>query len=471
MRAKLLVVAAVAALSPASLSAQTPLREAPAPADSIPERWTYSEHFNAPAPTDDAWWHNFDDSLLDSLIARGLAYNYDAAMALKRIDVARNEVGLARAGYYPTVGVSAGWVKTRTSGATYSTPTKAVGLDYWQLGASMSWEVDLFGKVRSQVEAKKADVRLSAADYAGVQLSVASEIATYYITLRTYQAQLEVANQHIASQQKIVTMTEARHEAGLASSLDVAQAKMVLYSTQASIPQLQASIKTTVNALCVLVGEYPDQTTLGLLTPRPLPNQFHLVGIGVPMDLLRRRPDIIAAECQLAADAASIGVAKKDFLPTLTLEGSIGTSAHKFGDLFTDDSFTYTIAPTLSWTVFSGLSRKYALHEAKNAMAIDVDSYNLTVRTAVEEVDNAIITYGGTLQNISLLEQTVDEARRSLELSVDLYKNSLESFTTVVNSQMNLLTYQNSLVAAQGNALQSLITLYKALGGGWTVNL
>lgn len=437
--------------------------------DSIPPAWTYDEHFAPADPVTDRWWQNFDDPVLDSLIVRGLAYNYSVAEAVRRIDMARSAVGQAEAALYPQLGVSAGYTLQRPSGLTtrqaYSPSTDS----YFSLGATVSWEVDVFGKVRSRVKQARAEVDVTRAEYQGVQVSVAAQIATTYITLRTYQAQLEVAKAHIKSQERLLHMAEARHEAGLASMLDVQQARVVLYSTQATIPALETSIKTTANALSILTGTFPDCGRPLGGTPGAMPNRFHLVGIGVPADLLRRRPDVVEAEGRIAADAAALGVAKKDFLPTLSLTGSIGTSARDLTDLFKGRSYTWSVAPQLSWTVFDGFARRYACASARQQMEADIAAYNLTLQQAVGEVDNSILTYAGSLANIDLLEQTVDAARSSLDLSVDQYRSGLTSFTTVVDQQMNYLTYQNSLLSAQGNALKALVNLYQALGGGWTL--
>lgn len=438
-------------------------------ADSIPERWTYSEHFNQPLPDEDAWWHNFNDPLLDRLITMGLGYNYNVTMAIKRMELARTNLDMTAGGYYPTLGISGGWTAQRSSGYLANPHSKAADMSYWNLGVSMSWEIDVFGRVKQRQAQARANIDVSRMDYAGVQVSLAAEIATAYITLRTYQSQLEVARKHIASQERILEMTQARHEAGLASNLDVTQARVVLYSTQSSIPGLEAAIHSTINSIEVMVGRFPDEVNLGLNTPGSLPSDFKPVGIGVPADLLRRRPDIISAECRLAADAAALGIAKKDFLPVLTLNGSVGTQARNIGDLFKGDSFTYSIAPTLSWTIFDGFNRKYSRLQAQQQMELDIDNYNMAVQTAVEEVDNAIISYSGTLQNIELIEKTITESNKSLSLAVDLYKNSLSPFSNVVDAQLNLLTYQNNLVSARGKALKSLVNIYKALGGGWDV--
>lgn len=438
----------------------------------IPRTWVYAEGFTPTLPDEDEWWRNFGDPALDSLIAMGQRTNYDVAMALRRINLSRYDLQMARSAYYPQLSLGAGWNASRSSGVTGRAPMDASTASYFDLGLQMSWEIDVFGKITRKVKEQKALVDVSRAEYAGVQVSVAAQLATAYITLRTYQSQLAVAYSHISSQEKILKITQARHEAGLASMLDVTQAKVVLYSTKASIPGLEAAIRSSVNSILVLVGSFPggNDGVEALLQPAPMPTVDHIIYAGVPADLLRRRPDLLQAEARLAADAAALGVAKSEFLPTLTIDGSIGTAARRLDDLFTDRSFTYSVSPRLSWTVFSGLSRRAAVQSAREQAQIDLDSYNFTLQTAVQEAENAIISYTGTLENINLLQQTVDEASKSLELAVDLYRNSLSPFTNVIDSQMNLLSYQNSLVSARGSALKALVSLYKALGGGWKTN-
>ncbi len=214
---------------------------------------------------------------------------------------------------------------------------------------------------------------------------------------------------------------------------------------------------------------FPEQIHAMLDTPRELPDFHQIVAVGVPMELLRRRPDVVEAEYALAADAAALGIAKKDFLPTLSIAGSIGTQAHDAGDLFSDRSFTYSIAPTLSWTVFDGMARKAAVVSAREQMQVGIDNYNLTLLTAVQEVDNAMSQYVNSLHYIDLIEQVVEQAQKSFELSIDLYKKGLSSFINVSDAQIARLQYADELVSARGAALSALINLYQALGGGWSV--
>ncbi len=435
--------------------------------DTIPGHWVYNEHFNQALPTEDNWWARLDDPVLDTLIAISETHSADVLIAARRITIARQALNSARSGYMPTIGLNAGWSKSRSSGALGDELTEAAVGDYFNLGLSMSWEIDVFGKIFTKSKQQKALWNASRADYAAVMTALSANIAKAYVKLRVYQAQWAVANEHIASQGKIVEITEARHEAGLASMLDVAQARQVYYSTQASMPVLEASIRNSIYSICLLVGVYPRELSDMLNTMRDMPDDQQIVPVGVPMELLRRRPDIVESEYQLAAAAAELGIAKKDFLPTLTLNGSIGTSAHKLDNLFKKQSLTYSIAPTLTWTVFDGLARKYNAVSAREQMEIRIHNYNAAVMTAVEEVDVAISSYIGSLKNIDVVEQVIEQSRKSLELSVDLYKRGLSPFNNVVSAQMSLLEYQNSLISSKGNALTSLITLYEALGGGW----
>lgn len=435
--------------------------------DSVPAHWTYDEHFNQSIPTDDNWWHQLGDPLLDSLIARGIENNPNVVIAGKRIAMAKEALNAARAGYYPSLGLQGGWTKARSSGALGNVSMPATTTDYFSLGLNMSWEIDVFGKISAKASQQKALYNATRAEYAATMVTLCANIAKAYVNLRVWQAEWQVAVEHIASQEKIVKITEARHEAGLASMLDVTQARIVYYSTQASMPTLRSSIRTTINSIALLLGVYPRDINDLLEPTRPLPDHRQIVPVGVPAELLRRRPDIVEAEYELASYAAALGIAKRDFLPTLSLNGSIGTGAHSAGDLFSRNSLTYSIEPTLTWTIFDGMSRRANMASARQQMEIGIESYNNTVMTAVEEVDNAITTYAGTLRNLDILDEVVTQSRKSLDLSLDLYKRGLSPFNNVVTAQMNLLEYQNSVVTASGNALTALITLYEALGGGW----
>lgn len=440
------------------------------PTDSLPQNYMFGESHAAPLPVEDEWWKSFGDSTLDSLISVGCDNNYNLIMAARRIVIAQQNVRQAQSAYYPTLNLSAGWTRSRSSGYAEEIAIPAATSSAFNIGVNMSWEIDLFGKITSRVKESKWQKEATKAQYNSAMVSLCAEIATQYCALRTYQAEYAVAEEHIKSQSEVLKIVEARYEAGLASKLDVAQAKTVFYSTESLLPQLQSSIEVTINALAVLIGVYPAELAPSLLKPSPLPNYTQLVGTGVPMDLLRRRPDIIAAEYNLAADAAALGVAKKDFLPTLTFEGSIGTMAHSAKNLFKEHSFTYTIAPTLSWTMFDGLARRAASVAAREQMQLSMDEYNLTVLTAVQEVENALGQYSNTLKELQLISNTLDEAVEAFDLSLNLYKGGLSDFTDVANAQISMLQYADRLASTRGTAATQLINIYRALGGGWNVS-
>lgn len=420
---------------------------------------------------DAQWWKRFDDPVLDSLIEVGLQRNYNVRMATRRIQIARNSVASAKAAYMPDLSLSLGYDNERSSGLLYGSKGSASTLGYFSGTVNMNWEIDVFGKVGAQVKSQKAALEVSRADRAGVLVSLAAQIASTYIDLRVNQAEVEVANQHAESQLKALNIAKARFETGLASRLDVDQAKTVYYSTLSSLPTLENAIHQDINAIAVLLGETPENIRPLLSEPKALPGYIQLVSTGVPADLLRRRPDIIEAENEIAEYSAELGIAKKDYLPTLSLDGSVGIAAHRPGDLFKGAAFEYTIAPTLSWTIFDGFSRKYNVASARENLQNAVDNYNLTVLTAYQETDNALTAYFTDLKYIDDLDKLVASSRDYDTLSIDQYKNGLAPFINVADAQISYLSYENTLIQAKGQALTALIDLYKALGGGWEEQL
>lgn len=413
------------------------------------------------------WWRTFNDPVLDSLIYLGRERNYNLAIAAKRIEMARAAVQQAQSGYYPQIGVSAGWTRARSSGRTAGPEGDATTVSYFNGQATMSWELDVFGKITQQVKKAKADVRVSAAEYEAAMVALDAEIASVYLDILVSRAQLDVAQRHAESQLHILDITETRHSTGLVSKLDVAQAKTLYYSTISSIPLLEASIEADYNALAVLLGTNRIGLPQAIFTVHTIPENYQVPVMGVPIDLLRRRPDIVEAERNIDAAAAALGIARSAYLPSLSISAAVGTQAHRLSDLFTGPSFTYSVAPTLSWTVFDGLARRAASREARQTLEIQVDNYNLTVLTAIQEVRNAIAKYTAEVKYITATKLVVENSEEAVRLSLDQYKSGLSDFYNLVEAQLNYLAYQNSLVEARGAALQALIDLYKALGGGY----
>lgn len=436
--------------------------------DSLPGRWMYQgELETVQLPENDKWWELFDDIVLDSLIESGLENNYNLSVAARRIEIAGNTVKTAAAAYYPTLGLNASWTKNRTSGMTGNEPGPAGKGSFWDIGLSMSWEIDLFGKITSRVKHGKSLYRASKAEYAGAMLALASNIASTYFQLRVWQAERQVALEHTERQLRVVKITEDRLDCDLGNMLEVTQAREVYYSTMASIPVLENSINTAINSLAILVGKYPEELYEQLMADSPLPDYHALVPVGMPADLLSRRPDIVQARLELAAYAQALGIARKDFLPTLTINGSIGVASHDISDVFDKSAVSYSISPTLSWTLFDGLSRKYNTAIAREQLQIGIDNYNLVVMTAVQDVDNAMSSYKASLLYIAATEKLLEQSNKALDLALDLYKSSLTQFSNVVDAQMNVLENQNSLIVARGRALSDIVKLHEAVGGGW----
>lgn len=419
---------------------------------------------------DSQWWRGFNDPVLDTLVAIGLDHNYDVMSSVARLAQARAAIDAARAGYYPTLSVSAGYTRSRESGAVRGRNVDATTTGYFGLGVDLNWQIDVFGKITARVDRSKASFRASRAELDATRLSVSAAIATAYINLRLLQAERTVANEHLKSQQKVLDMAKARYEAGLGSKLMVAQQATVYYSTLATMPGLDSSIAAAYNALTILLGEIPGTVNERLEQDVALPEAKILIARKVPADLLRRRPDLAAAEAEVAAAARSVGIARKDYLPTLSIEGSVGTSAHNIGDLFSNNSFTYAVAPTLSWTVFDGFGRRAAVADARAAMEAAVDSYNLAVVGAVADVNNAINSYSASLRQIDAYARVMAESKEAVDLSVDLYRGGLTDITDVTEAQINYLSSTNSWLEARAKALRSLVTLYEALGGGWDIS-
>lgn len=433
-------------------------------ADSLPPRWSIDRTFSQQQPSEDNWWASFNDPLLLSLIRQGEENGYNLNSLAHRIEMARISWESAKAAYFPTLTADAGWSRSQQAGKVTGAAGSPVS-SYFSLGLNMNWEIDLFGRVARERKSAKAEYNVSKTEYTAAMVALAGNIAKAYFNLRSVQAQIAATQDAIISQEKIQTMTEARFEVGLVSKLDVAQARTVVYSSQASLPTLLVLEKSAINTLALLTGCFPDEIADRLMQPQMLPNPYLLVQTGVPADLLRRRPDIMEAEYQLAAYAAQIGIAKSDFLPTLSLTGSIATEARRLDDLFSKNSLSYSIAPQLSWTIFDGMARNYKVANAKEQMLAGIDNYNDVVLQAYTETLTALDNYSAYLQRISIIQKVNEQCDETLKLAVDRYKQGLTAFTDVANAQISSLQYINSMIEAHANALNALVEIYVALGG------
>jgi NodT family efflux transporter outer membrane factor (OMF) lipoprotein len=423
--------------------------------------------FQQTLPIDDNWWKLFEDPLLDSLIQVAIDQNYTLEMAAYRVEVAQTNLSMAKSAFYPTLGINVGWNKEQSSGNSTSLPQSR---EHFISGSLVSsWEIDVFGGIRNRVKTQKELYSASKETYNAAMVSLCAQLASGYMSLRQLQHEKIVVLRNLASQAEVVQMTEVRYKTGLVSKLDVAQAKSVYFSTKAAIPQIESGIIQYINALGVLMGLYPQDVADWLDPVRPLPQYIELIGVGIPANLLRRRPDVRAAERQVAANAATVGATKSDWWPTFYLKGSVGFAAQKTNQLFNQNSLTYEIAPTMNWNLFQGTKRINATRQAKALLNVSVSQFNQTILNAVQEVDNAMNRYRNSVKQQLFMKEVVNQGKETFTLSLELYKQGLAPFQNVLDAQRSLLTYEDSLVQAQGSSLLALIQLYQSLGGGWMV--
>lgn len=452
----LLIFSSAALAQPADRFLDTPL----------PQTWEEGgEMFRQTLPVEDRWWKSFGDTTLDSLIAVAVDRNYSVLTAIDRINMAKAGLRMERSSFFPTLGINAGWTRQQTSGNTTDLPQSTE--HYYDASINMSWELDIFGSIRQRVKAQKETFAASKEEYTAVMVSLSAQVASAYINLRELQQELQVVEKNCASQAAVLKITEVRYNTGLVSKLDVAQAKSVYYSTKATIPQLESGINQYITNLAVLLGTYPQEIRPALERVGELPDYMEPVGIGMPADLLMRRPDIRSAVRQINAQAATLGASKSDWLPQVFLKGSVGFASKDFKNMANHKSFTYEIAPALSWTIFSGGKLINATKSARAQLDETINQFNQTVLTAVQETDNAMTAYRNSIKQIVALREVRNQGKETLTLSLDLYKQGLTPFQNVLDAQRSLLSYENQLVQAQGNSLLQLIALYQALGGGW----
>ena len=455
------LVCAIAAMGTAAQDGEGYLRT------SLPQEWAADgEFFEQSMPADDLWWRNFGDTTLDSLINIAVTRNFQVLGAIENIKRAKAQWRQAQGNLYPTVDLSAGWQRAKSSGNTAQTLYRESWDGYFSGGASVSWQVDIFGSIYMRAKAQKRLFQATEEEYRAVMTTLCAGVATNWFSLRESLARLEVLRSNVESQKEIMNIVTSRYNSGLASKLDVAQSRSVYYNTRAQIPAMQATIDGYRNTLATLLGCYPSQLT-ALTAPTTLPSYIEPLALGVPGNLLRRRPDIRQAEKEIEAYAAALGASKRDWLPSFYLTGSIGYAADKPKELPHSRSLTWEIAPTIKWNIFNGGKSTNATREARAALEQSIISFNSNVLTAMQEVETAMSNYKNSITEIVSIKEAVNQSSETLTLSLELYKQGLAQFQSVLDAQRTLLNYQDSLVQAQGASLIYLVQLYEALGGGW----
>lgn len=427
------------------------------------------------------WWSVFGDPTLSRLIDTAYQQNLGLQIAAIRILEARARLGVAVGNLYPQQQEASGGVIYQTTSENQAnTAFGDLSFTNFDIGLDVAWEVDFWGKFRRGIESADANFFGSIADYDDVLVSLTADVANTYVLIRTFEERLQLARENAAIQQRSMEIADVRFRNGATTELDVQQAKTLLFNTQASIPRLEAGLRQANNALGILLG-LPPGDLQGLLGGQAaIPSAPDSVAVGIPADLLRRRPDVRRAELQAAAQSALIGVAKADLYPSFSLFGSIGlaassgTSTTQTGqsgvdELFDSDSLFFVGGPSFNWPLFNyGRIRNNVRVQDARLQQLLVNYQNAVLRAA-QEAEDSMTGFLRGREEVVFRRQSEQAAQRSVDLALTQYREGATDYTTVLNTQQTLVAQQDQLTGVRGNIAQSLIALYKALGGGWQI--
>jgi NodT family efflux transporter outer membrane factor (OMF) lipoprotein len=420
------------------------------------------------------WWTTFDDPELTSLIERAARANLDLRLATSRVRQARAERRFVQADLYPQVNVGGNYSHNRNAvgvagggGGTIAAPSTGSEFDLYRAGFDASWELDVFGGIRRNVEAATADLQAQVEARNNTLVSLLAETAVNYVELRGLQARLQIAQENLHAQQQSLELTRTKFRAGLISDLDVSRAEAQVESTAAQIPSLESSIRQSIHRLEVLLAQEPGTLSAELSKTKAIPGVPPVVPVGLPSDLLRRRPDVRSAERSLAAATARIGVATADLFPKFNLTGSLGTQATEPGNLFNSSSLFYSIGPGISWPVFDA-GRIRANIEISNAIQEQAFlQWEGTVLQALSDTEVALVAYTQEQARYQRLTASVEANQRSVATATQLYERGLGDFLNVLDAQRALFAAQDAQALSRQTVTTNLVQLYKALGGGW----
>jgi len=473
----------------------------------------------------EAWWQVFDDALLSDLIRRAADNNRDLRLAILRVREARAMRGIAAGELLPTLSGRGSYQRSKASangplgsaaagstspgarfadsvtrglagsalnqglssalpGATGVSNTLAnslIGLvpgrstlpqtdeqDLFAAGFDASWEIDVFGGIRRNVESADAALLATVEEYRSVLVSLLAEVATTFVDVRRLQAQVDATVRNIGLQRQTLSLTQSRFDLGLTSELDVRQAETNLATTEAELPVLQTALALAIYRMGVLIGQEPAAVWNELTAERAIPRPPAEVLVGAPIELLRRRPDIRAAERRLAAQFAQIGVATADLYPRFTLSGTFAFEATDFNHWFDGRSIAYGFGPAVRWNIFDGLRNLNRIAAEEAAAQQAYVAYEQTVLLALEEVEGAMVRYKREQDRDEALARAVEAARRSTQVAERRYRDGLTDFQRVLDAQRSLVVLEDALAQSRGQVVVNLVAVYKALGGGWS---
>jgi len=422
------------------------------------------------------WWKVFEDPALDQLIDRAYNDNLSLQVAGLRILEARAQLGFATGLKYPqSQSVGASFVRSKSSenAPPFSNLPGDVAdridtsVNFWSTSFDIAWEADVWGRFRRGVEAADANLAANMLNYDAVLASLPGDVAMTYATIRTLEQRLAYVRQNVVLQEQGLELAETRFEFGATSELDVQQSRGLLESTRSLIPFLQIQIGRARNVLSLLLGMPPSELKDILGGAGEIPNAPTTAAVGIPADLIRRRPDVRAVEMAAAVQSAAIGVSAADLYPQFVLAGSFGLSGESFSDQFESGSGAGFVTPLVNWNIFNydRIKNNVRVQDARFQQL--VVTYENVVLNAAREVEDGLVGFLRGQEEIANLEDAVVASQRSVELSLDQYDSGLIDFQRVLNSQASLLGQQDALADARGRVVNSLVSTYRALGGGW----
>jgi NodT family efflux transporter outer membrane factor (OMF) lipoprotein len=422
------------------------------------------------------WWKNFRDPQLDSLVERAIKSNLDLQAAEARIRQARAQYGIAVSAEFPTANATAGFTRSRASKGVVRSSSNLAGsptitaTTLYQAGFDSSWEIDVFGGNRRNIEAAQGDIEASVEDRRNVLVTLLSEVAKDYIDYRGFARQIAIAVENVKAQRETLAVTRKQFEAGLktATELDVRRAEALVFSTESQIPALEIFLRQTAHALAILLAKDPTALMQELEETKPIPSAIiPEVPIGLPSDLLRRRPDVRRSERQLAAATARIGVAVAQLFPKFSLVGSLGLESTKFKHITSIGSNFWSFGPSVSWPILDWGKIRSTIRVENALQEQAFILYEQTVLLSLQEVEDALTAYSREQVRRQMLTSSVEANQRAVTLATQRYTAGLTDFLSVLDAERSLYAAEDQLVQSNRAVSEDLVALYKALGGGW----
>ena len=433
------------------------------PAPTVPAAWSSSVAQSTDVESLSRWWETFGDPRLTGLVRRAVEGNLDVRTAISRVREARATMRSTRTPLRPSADASG---SARANGTGSEAGIGGVTQSY-SLGIDASWELDVFGGIRSTVDAARATADARESDLQDVLISLTAEVALDYIDTRSLQRRLEIARSNVDLQQQTLELTQFRAQAGLATELDVQQAVSNVESTRAQIASLESQVAQSIHAIAILIGLPPAELNAELSSPAPIPAAPLEATLGVPADVLRRRPDVRSAERQVAAQAAQVNVARADLYPSFRLAGSIGLESLSIAKLLVPAAGFWSANPSASTRLFDRRQLRENLLVQSEREEQAARSYETTVLRALLEVEDSLTALAQEQVRRDHLTAAANAAQQAADLSLQLYNTGLRDFRDVLDAQRSLLSLQDSLTSSGATVSSDLVRLFKALGGGW----